>query len=241
MNQRRDSHLDEKQLCGNAAQIHLTPQTPADGDTRREPRTRRELHHQNHKRDDGPTGTGRMHGKRHKRASTTTCAAKPGERDHAGSGELTAHLLWPTGTGNCVPPLTNGLFSQRREQPSERDCVDHTIPGKCEPSVDVHSLKPQTLNPKPSAGPPLRWTPRLRWTPPPSAGRSPPLDDPPLDPPADGPPEFRSFPSPTVFILLFVASPFAPPFKQSLCPFEVFQDVSFFEREWKKISHRSVP
>ena len=93
---------------------------------------------QNHKRDDGPKD--RASGKPHTRASTI-CGAKPGERDHAGCGELTAPLLWPTGTGNCVPPLTNGLLSRRREQPGELDCVDHTIPGKCEPSVDVHSTK----------------------------------------------------------------------------------------------------
>ena len=96
-----------------------------------------------------------MHGKPHKRASTTTCAANPGEHDHTGCGELTAPLLWPTGTGNCVPPLTNGLRSRRREQPGERDCVDHTIPGKCEPSVDEHSTK--LPHPPQHCGP---WVPR---------------------------------------------------------------------------------
>ena len=73
---------------------------------------------------DGPTKIGQMHVHWHMQAWTTNGDAMPAVLDRRGYEVQSAPWLWPTDSRRREPPLTNGLRSQLREQPTGRgrDC-----------------------------------------------------------------------------------------------------------------------
>ena len=87
-------------------------------------RTRMEVLRHNPQQPDGPTKTRQMHVHWHMQTWTTNGDAMPAVLDRRGCQVQSAPWLWPTDSRRHEPPLTNGLRSQLREQPTGRgrDC-----------------------------------------------------------------------------------------------------------------------
>ena len=93
------------------------------GGTMSPQRTRMEVHRRNPQQPYGPTKTGQVHVHWHTQAWTTNGDAMLVVLDRRGEAQ-SAPSLWPTDSRRHEPPLTNGLRSQLREQPTGRghDC-----------------------------------------------------------------------------------------------------------------------